>query len=139
VVSNTLCFGFILIVFHFCTLCCQFIWFVHYFTICVAWQVSFKIQELLTLREYLGSPPCFWWAVLLNFLCCALFFFVLCLLYLMLPVSLDCSFLIVPSVSLVFVNNGWHTLLLLRHIPPFRILTIMFRCERDKQSSTNAC
>ena len=31
-------------------------------TICVAWQVSFKIQELLTLREFLGSPPCFWWA-----------------------------------------------------------------------------
>ena len=31
-------------------------------TICVAWQVSFKIQELLTLREYLGSLPCFWWA-----------------------------------------------------------------------------
>ena len=31
-------------------------------TICVAWQASFKIQELLTLREYLGSLPCSWWA-----------------------------------------------------------------------------
>jgi hypothetical protein len=67
-------------------------------TICVAWQVSFKIQELLTLREYLGSLPCFGGPVLLNFLCCVWFFLVLCLLCLMLPVSLDCSFLIVPSV-----------------------------------------
>ena len=67
-------------------------------TICVAWQVSFKIQELLTLREYLGSPPCFWWARVAKFSVLCFFFFALCLVCLMLPVSLDCSFLIVPSV-----------------------------------------
>ena len=26
----------------------------------VAWQISYKKRELLTLREYLGSPPVFW-------------------------------------------------------------------------------
>jgi ribosomal protein L36 len=38
------------------------------------------------------------------------------------------------KVMKMLVNSGWHTLL-----PPFRKLTIMFRCERDKQSTTNAC
>jgi hypothetical protein len=37
-------------------------------------------------------------AHLFNFLCCVLFVFVLCLVYPLLPVSLDCPFLIVPSV-----------------------------------------
>ena len=53
-------------------------------------------QELLTLREHMSSLPVFWWG-----LCCLyvyfsvmrVFFFV-CLRF----VSLDCSFLIVPSV-----------------------------------------
>ena len=47
--------------------------------------------------------PCFWWDPCYSyvlFLCCVflfvLFVFVLCLVYPMLPVSLDCSFLIAP-------------------------------------------
>ena len=27
----------------------------------VTWRVSYKRQELLTLREHLSSPPVFWW------------------------------------------------------------------------------
>ena len=67
-------------------------------TICVAWQVSFKIQELLTFASIWVHSLVFGGPVLLNFLCCVWFFFVLCLVCLMLPVSLDCSFLIVPSI-----------------------------------------
>jgi hypothetical protein len=58
-------------------------------------------QELLIILEYLGSRPDvggFRVAHLLVF--CVVFFFVivLCLVRSMLPVSLDCSFLIAPSV-----------------------------------------
>ena len=63
--------------------------------------VSYKKQELLTFREHQGSPPVFGGihvAHLFNFLSGVLFVFVLCLVYPMLPVSLDCSFLITPSV-----------------------------------------
>ena len=70
--------------------------------------VSYKRQELPTLSEHLRSPPVFCEFVLLivfSFLCCVfvLIVFVLCLVYQMLPVSLDCPFLIAPSVSLTFI------------------------------------
>ena len=62
-----------------------------------------------------GFIPGFWWdrvARLFSFPCCVfcfvLFDFVLCLVFTMLPVSLDCSFLITPSVlSSVYLNNDW--------------------------------
>ena len=50
------------------------------------------MQELLTLREHMGSPSVLVWvcvAYLFSFLCCVLFDFVLCLVCPMLPVSLD--------------------------------------------------
>ena len=50
--------------------------------------MSYKRQELLTLRHDLGSPP-----FLVEFV-----FIFLCLLYPMLPVSLDCPFFITTSV-----------------------------------------
>ena len=70
------------------------------------------MQELLTLREHLCSPPgfsgvCvphfFFFFFLLSVLCLflfglILFVFVLCLVYQMMPVSLVCPFLIAPSV-----------------------------------------
>ena len=37
-------------------------------------------------------------AHLFSFLCCVLFVFILCLMCPMLPVSLDCPFLVAPSV-----------------------------------------
>jgi hypothetical protein len=61
-------------------------------------------QELLTLLEHLDSPPVFGGTFVphpcsfLCVLCCVLFVFVLCLECPVLPVSLDCSFLIDPSV-----------------------------------------
>ena len=39
----------------------------------VTWQVSYKRQELLTLREHPSSPPVFWWD-----LCCSFFSFLSC-------------------------------------------------------------
>ena len=70
-------------------------------TIWVARWVSYKKQELLTLREHLGSPPVFFVGVhvgyLFSFMCCVLCVFVLFLMCPTLPVSLDCPFLIAPS------------------------------------------
>jgi hypothetical protein len=76
--------------------------------------VSFKRRELLTLRELIVSAPVFGGirvALLLSFLCCVmlfyvLFVFVLCLVCQMLPMSLDCLFLIAP---LVFFDVYLHT------------------------------
>ena len=62
----------------------------------ITWWVSYKKQELLTLHKHLGSPPVFW-----------LF-------------SLDCPFLIAPSV---FSNIYWHRCL----INIFFILTCILR------------
>ena len=69
----------------------------------VTWRLSYRKQEILTLREYLASPPVYGRIrVAHNFslLCCVfvLFVFVLCIVCPMLPVSLDCPFLIAPSV-----------------------------------------
>ena len=38
-----------------------------------------------------------------HILCCVFCFVCLCLMYPILPVSLDCSFLIAPSVSQTFI------------------------------------
>ena len=58
-----------------------------------------RLEELLTLREHLGSSPVFRGVLVtyfFNFLCCV--FVNLCLVYSMLLVFLDCPFLIAPSV-----------------------------------------
>ena len=62
-------------------------------------------QELLTLREHTSLQPVFGGvrvAHLFSYLCCIvfciLFGFVLCLVYPVLPDSLDCPLLIAPSV-----------------------------------------
>jgi hypothetical protein len=57
-------------------------------------RVSYKMQELLTLREHLGSPPVCWSVRIAH----SFLFSVLCFGCPMLPVSLDCPFLIAPSV-----------------------------------------
>ena len=65
--------------------------------------VSYKRQEMLSLNGPLGSPSICGgvrFANRLSFLCCifVLFVFVMCLVYAMLSVSLDCPFFIAPSV-----------------------------------------
>ena len=65
--------------------------------------LSYKRQELLTLCEHLGLPPILVGSCrsLFQFLCCVFLFcfiFFLCLVCPMLPVSLDCPFLIVRSI-----------------------------------------
>jgi hypothetical protein len=67
--------------------------------------VSYKRQALLILCVHLGSPMVFGGVSvahleLFSSLCCVfvLFVFVLCLVCPMLPVSLDCPFLIAPSI-----------------------------------------
>ena len=104
-------------------------------------RVSYKKQELLTLRENLGSPPVFGGvhvAHLLGFLCFVLFCFVLfvfvmCLVYSMLSVTLDCPswfplwlFLISPVVVLDFpCGCSWFPLWLFLIAP---VVVLDFPC-----------
>jgi hypothetical protein len=79
-------------------------------TMRVTWRVSYKTQKLLDLHGRLGSPRGFggvrvpYLFIFFSALCFFLFVFVLCLVYPMLSVSLECPFLIVPSVSLTFIS-----------------------------------
>jgi hypothetical protein len=79
-------------------------------------RVSYKKQELLTPCEHMGSHPVFVGVHVAFFVFCVVLFVlfesVLCLMYLMLPVSLDYPFLIVPSVfSNVYLPSvGMHTI-----------------------------
>ena len=83
----------------------------HYtFSYLTQW-ISYKKQELLTLRDHLG-----WSSVTVgvriahhfSVLCSVVFVFVLCLVHPMLPVFLDCPFMIAPSVfSNVYFRNLW--------------------------------
>jgi len=75
------------------------------YTTWVTWRVSYKRQKLLALRKHLGSPSDFGGVCVahrFSFLCrvFVLSVFVLCLVYPMLPVPLDCPFLISPFVFL---------------------------------------
>ena len=77
----------------------------HQLTVWVTWWVSYKRWVLLALSGAPGLIPGFLWdpytrvARLFSFLCCVFFVFVLCLVYSMAPVSLDCCpLLIAPSV-----------------------------------------
>jgi len=82
--------------------------------ICLTWRMYYRKQELLSLREHLGSSQVFGWVRvvhLFSFLRCVfcLFAFVLCLVYLMLPVYLDYPFLIAASVfSIVYLCLSIH-------------------------------
>ena len=94
----------------------------HVLTKWATWWVSYKRQEQLTIREQLDSPPNFGWvrvAHLFSFQYCVffiLFVFSLCLLYPVLPVSLDCPFLVSPCVlctqcyQFLFIVHTWLTL-----------------------------
>jgi hypothetical protein len=67
-------------------------------TACVVYEA-----ETAYLREYLDSPPVFARVRVVHLFCVvffALFVFVLHLVYPMLPVSLDCLFVMAPSVCL---------------------------------------
>jgi hypothetical protein len=61
---------------------------------------SFFVGELMSYLHYLCL---FSYSGIQHTLCCVFVLFVLCLVYPMLPVSLDCPFLIAPSVSLTFI------------------------------------
>ena len=73
-------------------------------------NISCKMHERLTLREHLGSPYILVGSVSLVFivvlfLCLSSF----CVLWSMLPVTLDCSFLVILSVFVeVYLINKWH-------------------------------
>ena len=69
----------------------------HILTIWVTGMFSYKRHELLALRRCLGLPPIFGGvsvAHILVFCVVILIFFLLCLVYPILPVSLDCPLLI---------------------------------------------
>jgi hypothetical protein len=72
-------------------------------TIWVTWRVSYKRQELLTLHEHLCLPRVFGGAQLLSFLCfdSCVGVFVFCLVYPMLPLSLDSPLWCTPSVFFI--------------------------------------
>jgi hypothetical protein len=82
----------------------MYIWLFALTIIWVTWRVSCKMQELLTLRERLGSPSVFGevrFTHLFFLVFCFVFFCfvcpVMCLACPMLQMSLDCPFLITPS------------------------------------------
>ena len=73
----------------------------------LTWRICYREQELLILHEHLASSPWFFFIFLVG--CVLLLFLALydilllslssfCVLYRMLPESLDCPFLIVSSV-----------------------------------------
>ena len=67
---------------------------------CILSNLSYKRQELLIIREHMCSPPVFGGvsvAHIFSFMRCV-FVFVLYLAYPMWPDSLDCLFLIAPSI-----------------------------------------
>ena len=75
---------------------------------------SWSINILILFSRAPSFIPCFWWSLcysslLFSFLCCVFCFiclYVLCLVYPILPVSLDCPFLICPSLfSNVYLSN----------------------------------
>ena len=96
------------------------------------WYSSLNMkQELLTFREHMDSPPDFWWVRIPNrftYLSCifCLVCFVLCLANPILPVSLDCPFLVAPSVFpnvylFYFINNiNYSTYFLYQHFTIYR-------------------
>ena len=59
----------------------------------------------------------------------ALFVFILCVVYPMLPVSLDCPFLIAPSVFLSFIVNNLLSFFVLLCIVPLFFID----CLRNKE------
>ena len=66
----------------------------------IRWQIGRTYTSLIfdrNLRIYHRFLPVIRVAHVLIFLCCVLFVFVLCLVCPMLPVSINCPFLIIPS------------------------------------------
>ena len=79
--------------FYFCYLCLfAYGRFQHELTLSVTWWMFYKKQDLPILRVDLDPPQCFG-RVIVAHLCCVLFVFVLCLVFPVLPVSLNCPFL----------------------------------------------
>ena len=80
--------------------CFAYIGVQHVVNIWLTWRVWYKIRT--TYHSWVPRfTPVFsviHVAHLFSFLCYVLFFFVMCLVYLMLPISLDCPFLVVPLV-----------------------------------------
>ena len=78
-------------------------------TIWAAWWVPYKMQERLSLHGSLLPPVLVRSVLLIILVLCvvlfALFVFVLCLMYPMLPVSQDCQFLVLLTIkfSLTFI------------------------------------
>ena len=93
--------------------------------------MSYKKQELLTPREPLVSPYVFGGvrvARLCSFQGCvfALFVFVVCLVYPMLPVSMDCPFLIAPSVFSNVIQHSYVYIAINRNMHSVFMRTIAF-------------
>jgi hypothetical protein len=106
VVSNTYCVVFLLYLYSSCVLymvvsktyCVVFL--LYLYSSCVLYMVVSKtycVVCVFCLRLVHGGIQHILWCVFV------LFVFVLCQMYPMLPVSLDCPFLIIPSVSLTFI------------------------------------
>ena len=78
------------------TLCCQFLWIVHVLLPC-QYSITFICPvSCLTFASFSGLLCFIALSVVYNI-------FVLCLVYSMLPVSLDCSCFITLSVSITFI------------------------------------
>ena len=102
--------------------------------------VSFKKQELLTLRKHLGSPPVFGVfcvAHLFSFVWYVLFVFILCCVCPTLPVSLDCPFLIALARWLRFSFNVYYTKVKkeLLYLAPHKRSQIGLTCVKTESTS----
>ena len=101
----------------------------------VASRMSYKKEELLKLSDHLESLPGFNGGP-----CCSsfLFIFVMCLVYPMLSVSLDCPFLVVPSFysKLYLLWNLPITIITVNSIPPLITLSFTYSWYYRKSVGT---
>ena len=98
--------------FSFCVvLLCVFLFFVPCCDVCYDFRIKRSSVRLFLqlfiggLMSYLHGLYLFGHSGVQHILCCVFCFVCLCLMYPILPVSLDCSFLIAPSVSQTFISK----------------------------------
>ena len=102
-----------------------------------------RVDHLLSLRSCVGFCFCFvlfWLFILFYFIFCCFFAFVLCLVYPMLPVSLDCPFLFVSSVfSNVYLKKYYFIWVQKRNMEDrseYPNLFVILKLQREKNTKS---
>jgi len=114
-------------------------------TIWVTWRVSYKIQEMLTFRDHLGSPRFFIGCVrvshLFSFLCCVVLCCVFRFCFVCLrPVSCVPNVDSVTSLSILVIDNPfcflWHlfSLTIMWYLLQIAVLCLRKDCDQPQCS-----